>query len=368
MRALVNRGPGNFVVEERPDPRAGPGDLLVRPLYTGVCVSDKHVYEGRRFGPAWAEGLVLGHEFDATVMAVGSDVEGWKGGERVSVDPRLYCRECPNCRGGLPTLCERGAQWLGVADGRDGGFADLCVAPAYGCHRLDDDIDDARGALAEPLAAATRCLRRSGLAVDDNVVLLGADDYGLLLLQRLRHAGAGEVAVIDPSAVRRAAAAELGASVVLDPGAGSVTRAVRELMPRGADVAFVVMEDYVPASAQYLNLAFRACRVQGTVAILRTYGSAPYAAIDPQIPYLKEITIRHAGAFFGEEPVRGGRPRGDWQTALGALATGDVTTLPTTRVVDFDNIDGPASVAELFTAMPDEVTKTLVRIGGSGCP
>jgi threonine dehydrogenase-like Zn-dependent dehydrogenase len=363
MKALVHRGPRNFVVEERPDPRPGPGELLLRPLYTGLCVSDKHVFEGRRFGPAWAEGLVLGHEFDATVQEVGDGVEGWGAGDRVSVDPRVYCRDCPHCRAGLPTLCERGAQWLGVADGRDGGFADLCVAPAYGCYSLADDVPDDAGALAEPLACATRCLRRSGIVPDDNVVLLGADDYGLLLLQRLRHAGAKDVVVVDPSRVRREAAAELGATTTIDPAATRVTRAVREVMPRGADVVFVAMEDYVEAAAQYLDLAFRTCRIQGTVAVLRTYGSAPYAAIDPQVPYLKEITIRHAGNFFGLEPIRGGRARGDWQTSLDALSAGLVGPLPATRVVDFDDLTGPAAIEDLLASIPDECAKALVRIG-----
>jgi threonine dehydrogenase-like Zn-dependent dehydrogenase len=366
VKALVNRGARKFVVEERPDPAAGPGELLVRPLYTGVCVSDRHVYEGRAFGPAWSDGLVLGHEFDATVVAAGDGVDGWTAGDRVSVDPRLYCRECPNCRAGLPTLCERGAQWLGVADGRDGGFADLCVAPVYGCYPLAEAVADELAALAEPLAAATRCLRRSGLAADDNVVLVGAEDYGLLLLQRLRHTGAKDVAVIDPNEMRRDAAAELGATLTIDPGAGGVARAVRELMPRGADVVFVAMEDYVEASVEYLNLAFRVCRIQGTVAVLRTYGAAPYAAIDPQIPYLKEITIRHAGNFFGLEPIRGGRARGDWQTSLDALAGGLVGALPSTRVVDFEDIGGPAAVEDLFGASAGDYTKTLVRIGAEG--
>jgi (R,R)-butanediol dehydrogenase/meso-butanediol dehydrogenase/diacetyl reductase len=365
VKALVNRGPRKFVVEERPDPTAGPGELLVRPLYTGVCVSDKHIYEGRSFGPAWSDGLVLGHEFDATVVAAGDDVDGWTAGDRVSVDPRLYCRECPNCRGGLPTLCQRGAQWLGVADGRDGGFADLCVAPAYGCYPLTDSSSDELAALAEPLACATRCLRRSGLVSDDNVVLLGAEDYGLLLLQRLRHAGAKDVVVVDPSAVRRDAATELGATLTVDPSAGGVARAVRELMPSGADVVFVAMEDYVEASAQYLNLAFRVCRIQGTVAVLRAYGAAPYAAIDPQIPYLKEITIRHSGNFFGLEPIRGGRARGDWQVALDALAAGHVGALPSTRIVDFEDVADAAAVEDLFAARAGDFTKTLVRIGAA---
>jgi threonine dehydrogenase-like Zn-dependent dehydrogenase len=363
VKALVNRGPGRFELEDRPAPSPGAGEVLLRPLFTGVCVSDQHTFEGRRFGPEWRQGLTLGHEFVAEVAGLGEGVEGWEVGERVSVDPRIYCHECPNCRGGLPTLCERGAAWLGVADGRDGGFAELCLAPEYGCYRLPAAVGDEVAALLEPLASVTRCIRRSGLRVDDNVALVGAEDYALLALQRLRHAGTRAVVVIDPSPLRREAATELGATAVIDPGAGGTARAVRELMPAGADVVFAAMEDYVEAAAGYLNLAFRVTRVQGSVSVLRTYGAAPYAGIDPQVPYMKELTIRHAGAFFGLEPVQGGRERGDWQASIEAIARGEVGALPGTRVVDFGSLADPAVVEDLFTGYPDRATKTLVRIG-----
>jgi threonine dehydrogenase-like Zn-dependent dehydrogenase len=364
LRALVNRGPGRFEIENRPEPTPGAGELLLAPLFTGVCVSDKHTFEGRRFGPEWKRGLVLGHEFVATVAGLGAGVEGWSIGERVSVDPRIYCRECPSCRAGLPTLCERGAAWLGVADGRDGAFAELCLAPEYGCYRLPEAVGSEVAALLEPLASVTRCVRRSGLRIDDNVALIGLEDYALLALQRLRRAGVRAVVAIDPSPLRREAAAELGADVVIDPTAGGAARAVRGAMPNGADISFVAMEDYVDAARDYLQLAARVTRIQGSISILRTYGSAPYGALDPQIPYMKELTIRHAGAFFGLEPIQGGRERGDWQTSIEAIERGDVGALPGTRVVDFATLDEPGAVEDLFTAMPDRVTKTLVRISG----
>ena len=258
-------------------------------------------------------------------------VGGWSIGERVSVDPRIYCRECPSCRGGLPTLCERGAAWLGVADGRDGAFAELCLAPEYGCYRLPSTVGDEAAALLEPLASVTRCLRRSDLRIDDNVALVGAEDYALLALQRLRHAGVRAIAVVDPSPLRREGRRRARRRRRRRPAAGGTARAVRALMPAGADVVFVAMEDYVEAAAGYLNLAFRLARTQGSISVLRTYGPAPYAAIDPQVPYMKELTIRHAGAFFGLEPIQGGRERGDWQASIEALDRGEVGPLPGTR-------------------------------------
>jgi threonine dehydrogenase-like Zn-dependent dehydrogenase len=363
VRALVHRGPGAFAVEDRPDPRPAPGELLLRPAFVGLCVTDRHVYDGSGFGPSWPEGLVIGHEFSAVIHEVGPEVDGWQVGERVVVDPRFYCRECRHCRGGLMTLCERGARWIGVADGRDGAFADLVVAPAYGCYRLPEVIGDATGALGEPLACVTRAIRLTGLAVDDNVVIIGAEDYGLLALQRLQGAAAA-VVVMDGSQRRAKAARDLGATATVNPSDPGAVRTVRELMPHGADVVLVAMEDYVDASTTYLQLAFRVCRPQGTVVVLRAYGRAPYAEIAPAVPLMKEITIRHFGAFFGEEPIRGGRARGDWAAALHALARGEAGVIPGTEVVDFEDLSRPSEVDELMHLLPDEATKVLVRVGG----
>jgi (R,R)-butanediol dehydrogenase/meso-butanediol dehydrogenase/diacetyl reductase len=238
VRALVNRGPHDFRIEEVPDPRPGPGELLVRPLFTGVCITDKHVYEGRGFGNRWAEGLVMGHEFAGVVHETPADMDGWTVGDRVAVDPRIYCNECLNCRGGYVTLCERGARWLGVGDGRGGGYAELCAVPAYACYRLPDAVSDELGSVVEPAACATRGVRLSGFAHGDNVVILGAEDYGLLILQQLSQV-AGEVIVVDPSQIRRDAALGLGATHVVDPAAGSAGREIRQVLPRGADLVFV---------------------------------------------------------------------------------------------------------------------------------
>ena len=363
MRALVNRGAGRFEVEDVPDPRPGPGELLVRPLHAGVCITDKHVYEGRGFGDAWTEGLVMGHEFAGVVQEVPAELDGWQTGDRVAVDPRIYCNQCLNCRAGFSTLCERGGQWLGVGAGRSGGFAELCAVPEYACYRLPNHVPDELGSIVEPAACATRGVRLSGVAPGDTVVILGAEDYGLFVLQQVVGAAAA-VAVVDPSETRRQAALDQGATVAVDPEATSATREIRGLFPRGADMVFVSMEDYVTAADDYLRVAFSCARVQGTVGIVRAYGRAPYARIQPQVPMLKEITVRHFGAFFASEPIRGGRARGDWQVALDAMGSGRIGALPRRVIVDFEDLRSASDVRDLFGLIPDESTKVLIRIAG----
>lgn len=364
MKALVNRGPLNFVVEARPDPEPWPDQLLLRPAYTAVCFSDKHRYDGASYGSAWRDGLVLGHEFSAIVEGVGADVDGWSVGERVSVDPRSYCGDCLNCRAGAMTLCERGAGFLGVGNGADGGYAELCVAPAYSCYKLPEGVGTLAAALAEPMSCSTRAVRLSGFAVDDNAVVFGAEDYGLFMVEWLRRGGAKQVVVVDPVPKRQEAARQLGATAVIDPRSGDVGPAIRDYMPRGADISFVSMEDYVPESSQYLRQSFDASRMQGTVVILRVYAVDPYSQINPLTAHMKEVTLKHFGLFFGNEPMRGGRSRGDWQVTLEAMASGIMSPPPGTAVVDFADINSKRDVDEIFQGLPHSCTKAVVKIAG----
>jgi (R,R)-butanediol dehydrogenase/meso-butanediol dehydrogenase/diacetyl reductase len=127
---------------------------------------------------------------------------------------------------------------------------------------------------------------------------------------------------------------------------------------------FVSMEDCVAAADGYLARAFRICRAQGIVVVLRTYGHTPWTAVDPQVPYMKELTLRHFGVFFGEEPARGGRERGDFHLAVEALGDGIAGVLPGTVVADFEDLREGARLRELMGLLPDGATKVLVRVGG----
>ena len=355
MRALVAYGPGDFRLEERPAPSPGSGEVLLRPLFNGVCFTDKHLFDGHidRAG-----GWTLGHELSAEVVACGAGVEGWAAGARVSVDPRLRCGECLPCRAGLEMLCREG-RFLGV-HGADGGLADYLVAPAYCLYPLPAGCSPLQAACVEAACCATRAMRSGSVVVGDNVVLLGLEDYNLYMAQWLKGHGATIVAV-DPQATRRDAALRFGADHTLDPLGEPLARRIRALMPFGADVVSVAMEDYVPEAADYLALAHDIARIQGTVIMMRAYGAQGHARVRPGTPWLKELTIRHFGNFFGNEPARGGRARGDWQVTLDGLARGAIAAPPPGHlVVPFSRLGGEGDVARLFAAMPGGASKIIV--------
>lgn len=143
MRAMALHRPGQpLVLEERPIPTPGPGELVVKVSACGVCRTDLHVVDGDL--PPAPLPIVPGHEIVGRVLAVGPGVAGISPGERVGV-PWLghTCGACPYCRMDRENLCDRP---LFTGYTRDGGFATHVVADARFCLPLPERYDDVTAA------------------------------------------------------------------------------------------------------------------------------------------------------------------------------------------------------------------------------
>jgi propanol-preferring alcohol dehydrogenase len=148
-----------LVLEERPVPSPGPGEILLRVHACGVCRTDLHIVDGELTGPELP--LVPGHEIVGVVLERGAGVTQFEAGDRVGV-PWLgsTCGVCPYCVGGRENLCD-GPTFTGYT--RDGGYAEHAVADARYCFRLPPALDDVHAA---PLLCAGligyRALRMAG--------------------------------------------------------------------------------------------------------------------------------------------------------------------------------------------------------------
>src|ERR1700745_418691 len=185
MRAVIWEEPGKLAVIEAADPAPGHGQLVIQVGACGICGTDVHIADGEF--PAAPYPTVPGHEFAGRVVARGAGVPAdWRDGERVAVDPSLFCGYCRACRSGRGNLC---ANWNAIGDTVNGAFAEYVAVPAAHAYRIPDSVDDAQGALIEPLSCAVHGLRRIGPVLGEDILLTGAGTMGLLLLQQLEPAG-----------------------------------------------------------------------------------------------------------------------------------------------------------------------------------
>jgi len=226
MKAARFVGPEKIELVELPDPTPGEGEVLVRVVYSGVCGSDRRLWEEGQKGDE-----VQGHEPAGVVEAVGPGVRRVKPGDEVAVHNVVGCGQCDYCASGSYVYCadKRGAV--------NGGYGELLVAPERNLVPLPRWFGLDRGCLlVDLLGTPFRAVKRAGVAEGQTVVVFGAGPVGAMTVQCAAARGARVISV-EPIAYRREVALAQGAETALDPEQGDVAQAVRELTRGGADVA-----------------------------------------------------------------------------------------------------------------------------------
>ncbi|MEV6794061.1 zinc-dependent alcohol dehydrogenase family protein [Streptomyces sp. NPDC051320] len=273
MKAAVISSPGQVGVETVEDPTPGPGQVVVEVSACGLCGTDLHILQGE-FAPALP--IIPGHEFAGEVVALGTGARDLKVGDRVAVDPSLYCHECHYCRIGRGNLCER---WNAIGVSVPGGAAEYTAVPAANCVKLPDHVRTKDAALIEPLSCAVRGydVLRSSLA--SHVLIYGSGTMGLMMLELAKRTGAATVDMVDINEDRLSTARLLGCS-----SASTTADAIER--PRGWDVVIDAT-----GNAHAIQNALGHVGKGGTYL---QFGVADYAAratIDPYRIYNQEITI-----------------------------------------------------------------------------
>ena len=274
MRAAIWEAPGKLAVAEAADPAPGHGELVIQVGACGICGTDVHIADGEF--PPTPYPIIPGHVFAGHIVARGEGVpDDWREGERVAVDPSLFCGHCRACRGGRGNLC---ANWNAIGDTVNGAFAQYVAVPAANAHRIPDSVDYAQGALIEPLSCAVHGLGRIGPVIGEDILLTGAGTMGLLLLQLLNKAGARSVSVVDRNAARLQAAKTLGAAGI----AADVATLDRP--------AFGVAVDATGAPAA-IEACFRSLARGGRLLIFGVTGGDATVSLSPFRIYNDEITV-----------------------------------------------------------------------------
>jgi 2-desacetyl-2-hydroxyethyl bacteriochlorophyllide A dehydrogenase len=273
VRAAVIKSPGEVSVETVDDPTPRQGQVVVEVAACGLCGTDLHILEGE-FAPSLP--VIPGHEFAGTVVASGPGALDIAEGDRVAVDPSLYCHECHYCRLGHNNLCLRWGA-IGVTEG--GGAAEYVAVPAANCVRLPDHIETADASLVEPLSCAVRGYDVLRSQLGSHVLIYGAGTMGLMMLELAKRTGAVSVDMVDVNPGRLALAAQLGCTNAV----GSADEIER---PFGWELV-------VDATGNEKAIQDGLNRV-GPAGTYLQFGVAAYAAravIEPYRIYNKEITI-----------------------------------------------------------------------------
>jgi 2-desacetyl-2-hydroxyethyl bacteriochlorophyllide A dehydrogenase len=232
LKAAVINGPGEIKVIDKPIPRPGRGEVLVKVKYCGICGTDLHAFSTGFFPP----GVTIGHEFSGVVAGAGQGCEDWSAGERVTGNNNTPCGSCATCLEGNDNLCPE-MRRLGIAD--NGALAEYLVVPAVSLYRLPDSAPLDAAALAEPVSVALHAVYLSGCRPEQKVLVIGAGTIGLIVLTLLKQRGLKEIAVVEPNQKRAAIAAAMGAAMVIDPRAGRLNSEVdRFSSGRGANLVF----------------------------------------------------------------------------------------------------------------------------------
>lgn len=308
MRAAVFQGVGRRLSIERvPDPEPAADQVVIEVARAGICGSDLHMAEHGAALP----GLIFGHEFAGTIVAMGADVTGSLTiGDRVTALPVQACRRCEACDEGLYALCGSVA-FTGTTPSQQGAYAEFVGARSALVQRLPNGVGFDEGAMVEPLAVAYHAVDRAELRPGASVLVIGAGPIGagVALFARLR--GARHVVVSERSPHRRTLATSVGATSTIDPTTENVAERFTAMTGGRPDTVFECVG--VPGMIQH---AIDLAGVRGRVVVAGVcFGDD---SIKPLSALMREVTISFSQCYT----------EGDFGAVIDAVARGDADPSP----------------------------------------
>ncbi len=234
MLQQIMTAPGKIEFREVPVPKPGEGQVLIKIMNIGICGSDIHVYHGEH--PFTSYPVTQGHEVSGEVVEIGSNITDFHLGQKVTIEPQVYCSNCYPCRHGKYNLCEElkvmGFQTTGTA-------SHFFAVDASKVTPIPEDMSFEEGAMTEPLAVAVHGVKQVGNVKGLNIVVIGAGPIGNLVAQAAKGMGAAKVMVTDVSDLRLKKARECGIDVCVNTREKDFGEAMTEAFgPDKADVIY----------------------------------------------------------------------------------------------------------------------------------
>ncbi len=279
---MVLRAPCELALDDVALPQVPAGHVLVRITHSGLCGTDLKIYKGaiRAQYP-----LIMGHEMVGEVS----------GGERVIIDPVLYCGACFHCRIGQTNLCPAGGL---IGRETNGGFAEFAAVPASQIFRLPDSVDSACAPLIQVATTCLHAQRIANLSQGESVAVIGLGVSGQLHVQLAKARGAGKVIGISRSRFKNDLAKQMGADVTIESGPGALAAVLEATNGRGADVV-IECTGVMTSIAEAIRMARFGGRIIMFGITNATSGALPFYDL-----YFKELTlINNRAATSQDFPV-----------------------------------------------------------------
>jgi L-iditol 2-dehydrogenase len=338
-KALVIDGPGSHRLVEREPVAPGPGDARVRVHASGICGSDREIYQGNRPDGYVRYPLIPGHEWSGTVEAVGAGVPESLVGRKVVGEGFRNCQVCDRCHAGETTLCSAGYEETGFT--QPGAMADTLTLPARLLHPLPDDADLTAAALLEPAACIAAAALKANALPGERVAVVGTGTLGMLAVQFLAAESPAELLVVGTRPDRE--------RLSLDFGATSFR--VRDALTASDSGFDVVIETAGSASAAASSAALLR---RGGRLVLTGIPAAGAQGLDPTDMVVRQIEVR---TVFGAPPAA-------WAHAVRVFGAGLLTPEPLIThqlpLADF------GTAIELVGSGDPKVGKVLLTPSGAG--
>lgn len=290
MLQQVMTAPGEIIFREIPKPEPAADEVVVKIMKIGICGSDIHVYHGKH--PFTKYPVTQGHEVSGRIVSVGSEVLGLTVGQKVTIEPQVYCGKCYPCRHGKYNLCEElkvmGFQTTGTA-------SEYFAVKASKVTPLPEGMTYNEGAMIEPLAVTVHAAKRAGILTGRKVVVLGAGPIGILLAQSVKAFGASEVMITDVSDYRLHLASECGADYTVNTRETDFNEAL--LHAFGPDKADVIYD--CAGNDTTINQAVRCARKGSQIILVAVF--ADMAKVDLAVLNDHELDLNTSMMYRHED-------------------------------------------------------------------
>jgi D-arabinose 1-dehydrogenase-like Zn-dependent alcohol dehydrogenase len=277
VKAVVIERPHEVVYGEVGAPTCGPGDVLVRSRFAGLCRTDVEVLEGE-LDRRWVRyPCIPGHEWSGVIEAVGEGVTGLEPGDRVVCEGFCYCGVCRHCRAGDTHLCETYDQ-LGFT--RGGGYGELVVAPRRVVHPLPAEVELDAAVLVEPASVVFQGLSRAQPRAGETIGVIGVGTLGALALVLARLFAPAAVVAYGIREAELELGRRLGADETVDLSVGPASHE--------GELDLVVE---TAGAVDAIELATRLPRMGGRVVALGIAGADRQLALPADRFVLRDLTL-----------------------------------------------------------------------------